>query len=119
MCAYVEVQGAPSELEVLASLGTGSQTKPYDIDEVKGWGRIEWAQPVIDMIFDGVADTVDFEAAALAGERYMRFQATLRYASDALDDASPANLRRLEGDAERLIEERTADIEALCEVIAG
>ena len=31
MCAYVEVADAPSELEVLASLGTGSQTKAYDI----------------------------------------------------------------------------------------
>ena len=117
MCAYVEV--APGELEVLASLGTGSQTKAYDIDEVKGWGAIAWAKPVIDMIFDGGADTVDFEAAKLAGERYVRLQATLRYASDALDDASPANLRRLQGDAERLIAERTDDIEALCEVIAG
>ena len=40
------------------------------------------------MVFDGVADTVDFEAATLAGDRYRRFQAELRYASDALDDAS-------------------------------
>jgi uncharacterized protein len=119
MCAYVEVANAPTELEVLASLGTGSQTRAYELDTVKDWGRIEWAKPLIDMTLDGVADTVDFEAATLAGERYMRFQAALRYASDALDDASPGNLRRLECDAERLIAERTADIEALCEVIAG
>ena len=59
------------------------------------------------------------EAATLAKDRYRRFQAELRYASDALDDASPSNLRRLEGDAERLIAERSADIETLCEEIAG
>ena len=41
------------------------------------------------------------------------------YASDALDDAGEANLRRLEGDAERLIAERSQDIEALCEEVAG
>ena len=119
MCAYAEVVGAGRELEVLASLGTGSHTKAYEFDEVKGWGKIEWAQPVIDMVFDGVADTTDFEAATLAGQKYQRFQAALRYASDALDDASPANLRRLEGDAERMIAERTADIETLCEAIAS
>jgi patatin-like phospholipase/acyl hydrolase len=119
MCAYAEVVGGGAELEVLASLGTGAQTKAYEFDDVKGWGAIEWVRPLIDMVFDGVADTVDFEAATLAGERYQRFQAELRYASDALDDASASNLRRLEGDAERLIAERTADIEALCEVIAG
>jgi len=119
MCAYVEVADAPSELEVLASLGTGSQTKRHEFDDVTGWGAIEWVRPLIDVVFDGVADTIDFEAATLAKERYMRFQAALRYSSDALDDASEGNLRRLEGDAERLIAERTADIESLCEEIAG
>ena len=118
MCAYAEVVAEGQELEVLASLGTGTQTKPYEFDAVKDWGAVEWARPLIDMVFDGVADTIDFELATLAGEKYQRFQAELRYASDALDDASEANLRRLEGDAERLIAERTADIESLCEVIA-
>jgi patatin-like phospholipase/acyl hydrolase len=119
MCAYAEVSHGPSELEVLASLGTGAQTRRYEFDDVKDWGIVEWIRPLIDIVFDGVADTVDFEAATLAGERYVRLQAELRYASDALDDASPSNLRRLEGDAERLIAERSAEIEALCEVIAG
>ena len=98
---------------------TGSHTTPYEFSDVKGWGKLEWAQPLIDMVFDGIADTVDFEAATLAGDRYKRFQAELRYASDALDDASESNLRRLEGDAERLIAEQSAEIEALCEVIAA
>ena len=119
MCAYAEVVGAGRELEVLASLGTGSQTKRHEFEEAKDWGAIEWARPLLDMVFDGVADTVEFEAATLAKDRYQRFQATLRYASDALDDASRSNLRRLEGDAERLIAERSADIETLCETIAG
>jgi patatin-like phospholipase/acyl hydrolase len=118
MCALAEVTAEGGELEVMASLGTGSQTKRHEFADVKGWGQVEWARPLIDMVFDGVADTIDFEAATLAGERYRRFQATLRYASDALDDASEGNLRRLEGDAGRLIAERTADIETLCEEIA-
>ena len=120
MCAFAEVIGpAGGEVEVLASLGTGAQTKPYDFDDVRGWGQIEWVRPLIDVVFDGVADTIDFEAALLAGTRYQRFQAELRYASDALDDASEGNLRRLQGDAERLIAERTADIETLYRQIAG
>jgi uncharacterized protein len=119
MCAYAEVVVGGAELEVLASLGTGAQTKAYEFDDVRGWGALEWVRPLIDMVFDGVADTIDFEAATLGGERYRRFQAELRYASDALDDASPSNVRRLEGDAERLIAERTADIETLCEALVG
>src|SRR5215210_2397737 len=119
MCAYAEVVGAGSDVSVIAALGTGSHTRAYEFAEVKGWGQLEWARPVLDMVFDGVADTVDFEAATLSRGRYRRLQAELRYASDALDDASRANLRRLEGDAERLIAERSQDIETLCEEIAG
>jgi patatin-like phospholipase/acyl hydrolase len=119
MCAYAEVVGAGADISVIAALGTGAQTRAYEFEDVRDWGQIEWVRPLIDIVFDGVADTVDFEAATLTRGRYRRLQAELRYASDALDDASEANLRRLEGDAERLIAERTEDIEALCEEIAG
>ena len=119
MCAYAEVVSVGADISVIAALGTGAHTKAYDIDEVRRWGRLEWAQPVLEMVFDGVADTVDFQAATLSRGRYRRLQPELRYASDALDDAGEANLRRLEGDAERLIAERSQDIEALCEEVAG
>jgi patatin-like phospholipase/acyl hydrolase len=119
MCAYAEVVGSSADISVIAALGTGSHTKAYAFEDVKGWGRLEWAQPVLDMVFDGVVDTVDFEATTLSRGRYRRLQAELRYASDALDDAGEANLRRLEGDAERLIAEHSAEIEALCEEVAG
>ena len=119
MCAYAEVVGANADVSVIAALGTGAHTKAYDVEDVKGWGRLEWAQPALDMVFDGVADTVDFEATTLSRGRYRRFQVELRYASDALDDASEANLRRLQGDAERMIAEQSEEIEALCEEVAG
>ena len=119
MCAYAEVVRAGGDISVIAALGTGSHSRAYGLDEAKGWGRLEWLQPLLEMVFDGVADTVDFQAATLSRGRYRRLQAELRYASDALDDAGEANLRRLEGDAERLIAERSADIEALCEEVAG
>lgn len=119
MCAYADVVGAGRQVDVLAALGTGSLTRAYPFADAKGWGQLEWARPVIDIVFDGVADAIDFQLATLAGERYVRLQAELRYARDDLDDASEANLRRLRGDAERLIAERSADIEALCERVAG
>ena len=48
-------------LDVLASLGTGEQTRPLPYDEVKDWGQIEWARPIIDVVFDGSADAVDVQ----------------------------------------------------------
>src|SRR4051794_27003865 len=54
--AYAEAQGA---IDVLASLGTGEHTRRLPYDQIKDWGQIEWAQPIIDVVFDGSADVVD------------------------------------------------------------
>jgi patatin-like phospholipase/acyl hydrolase len=112
MIAYAEVAGGT--LDVLASLGTGEHTRPLPYRTVKGWGRLGWAQPIIDVVFDGGADTVDAQLARLAGDRYVRLQTRLDEASDDLDDASPGNLAALRREAERLIAARDADIDALC-----
>ena len=110
--AYAE---APPEL--LLSLGTGSHTRRLPYDDVKDWGRLEWAEPIIDVVFDGSADAVDAQLQALAGDRYVRLQTRLIEASDDLDDASAENLAALRREAERLIAERDADIDRVCEIL--
>ncbi len=110
--AYAEA--AP---ELLLSLGTGSHTRRLPYDDVKDWGRLEWAEPIIDVVFDGSADAVDTQLQALAGDRYVRLQTRLEEASDDLDDASEDNLAALRREAERLIEARDADIERVCEML--
>jgi len=113
--AYIE-SDAP---ELLLSLGTGSHTRRLPYEEVKDWGRLEWAEPIIDVVFDGSADAVDTQLQALAGDRYVRLQTRLDEASDDLDDASPHNLAALRREAERLIAARDDDIDRVCEVLAG
>jgi patatin-like phospholipase/acyl hydrolase len=85
VCAYAETGG---ELELLLSLGTGEHTRPLPFDEVRGWGQLEWARPVLDVVFDGTADAVDMQLEALLGSAYVRLQTPLDEASDDLDDAS-------------------------------
>jgi patatin-like phospholipase/acyl hydrolase len=111
MCAYAEVAGA---LDLLVSLGTGEHTRPLHYTDVRGWGQLEWVRPVIDVVFDGGQDAVNFQLHALLDDRYVRLQTELREASDDLDDASEANLARLRDEAERLIAARSADIDELC-----
>jgi len=106
-------------LELLVSLGTGSHTRRLPYDEVKDWGRLEWAEPIIDVVFDGSADAVDAQLQSLAGDRYVRLQTRLEEASDDLDDASEENLAALRREAERLIAERDADIDRVCEALTG
>jgi predicted acylesterase/phospholipase RssA len=114
--AYVDAGGAP---DLLLSLGTGSHTRPLPYEQVKDWGRLEWAEPIIDVVFDGSADAVDAQLQALAGERYLRLQTRLIEASDDLDDASPENLAALRREAERLIADRAADIDRACAILTA
>ena len=62
--AFAEAGAAP---DLLLSLGTGSHTRRLPYDDVKDWGRLEWAVPIIDVVFDGSADAVDAQLQALAG----------------------------------------------------
>jgi predicted acylesterase/phospholipase RssA len=104
---------AGGRLDVLASLGTGEQTRPLPFGEVKDWGELQWARPIIDVVFDGSADAVDLQLSKLIDGHYIRLQTRLDEASDALDDASEENLAALRREAERLISQRSADIDRL------
>ena len=96
MCAYADVvtAGQVERLELMLSLGTGEHTRAYTFDQARSWGQLEWARPALDMVFDGVADTIEFESKALMDDRYVRLQTELDVASDDLDDASAGEPRR-------------------------
>jgi patatin-like phospholipase/acyl hydrolase len=114
MLAYGEAEGS---VAVLASLGTGEHTRRLPYGQVKDWGRLEWAQPIIDVVFDGSADVVDEVLQRLIAESYIRLQTRLEEASDDLDDASPENLAALRREADRLIAAHSADIDRLCRLL--
>jgi uncharacterized protein len=115
MCAYADV--APhGSVDLVVSLGTGGHTRPIPYRKARGWGQLEWARPIIDVVFDGAADTVDFQTSTLVPDGgYIRLQTELTQASDALDDASPANLAALQAEAAALVEHQSAAIDDLCE----
>jgi uncharacterized protein len=109
--AYAEVDG---ELDLLVSLGTGEHTRRLPYEDVRGWGRLEWAKPILDVVFDGSADAVDLQLSRLLGDRYVRLQTRLVEASDDFDDASPQNLAALRREAERLIAAHQAELARIC-----
>jgi patatin-like phospholipase/acyl hydrolase len=105
---------AGTDLELLVSLGTGEHTRPLPYEQVRDWGRLEWAQPILDVVFDGTADAVDLELTALIPDGYVRLQTRLDEASDDLDDASPENIAALQREAEQLIAANDSEIDELC-----
>jgi patatin-like phospholipase/acyl hydrolase len=121
MTAYAELAAdrAHDAIDLVVSLGTGAQTRPLSFEEVRGWGQLEWARPIVDVVFDGVAQTVDFELGRLLPEgRYVRLQTRLEEASDDLDDASDRNLEALRREGSRLVEERSADLDRIARALA-
>jgi patatin-like phospholipase/acyl hydrolase len=122
MCAYVESkQLHPDVDEVLVvSLGTGQHTRPIHFDDARNWGLALWAKPILNVVFDGVSDTVDHQMKILCRDsdegdpRYYRFQTELDVGSDDMDNATATNIAILKQKAEQMIEEQDDAIDALC-----
>src|SRR5215208_2707045 len=121
MCAYVEAMKIhPEEKDFLVvSLGTGEPTREMPYEEVKGWGLALWAQPILNVVFDGVSDTVDYQLRELLrsegdDKRYYRFQTKLDPSMHDMDDASAPNIQSLKTKAKEIISKDDADLGALC-----
>jgi patatin-like phospholipase/acyl hydrolase len=104
---------------VMVSLGTGSLTRSLPFDRVRHWGLLQWARPLVDVVFDGVSVATDDEAGEIVGRRYWRLQTVLTTANDDLDDASRRNLEALRHQGEALVRERAGDIDAACAALTA
>lgn len=123
-------QGNHDQLFVL-SVGTGQPPQrpgsgpiPIAAGGGHGWGLAEWAVPILEIVLDGAAKAVEYEMAQINAQgadplEYHRLQSDLPTASHALDDASPANLVKLQADAETLIAETGAQLDAVCAALTA
>lgn len=120
MCAFVEAHTIYPDARdfIVASLGTGLTKTPIPYRNAKRWGLAGWARPILDVGFDGVSDTVDYELDQLlppagGSQRHYRFQAELEEGEDAMDDPSPANIQKLKGVARKLIAQNETTLTTL------
>jgi patatin-like phospholipase/acyl hydrolase len=121
MSAYAEARKLwPDEDEYLVvSLGTGQLIREITFEEAKDWGKLEWAVPILNVVFDGVSAAVDYQLAQLPACRYHRFQVRLETASDDMDNASAGNIENLKAEAGRLLAAREGELEEVCGIIKG
>ncbi|MBN1605842.1 MAG: patatin-like phospholipase family protein [Polyangiaceae bacterium] len=123
MCAWAEVQGgadAREEVDVLlVSLGTGELCRPILYSEAKDWGLLGWARPVLDVMFDGSSDVVDYQMRQLLRDKYFRLQTRLEEGFDDMDDASKTNLRVLQMLASKLVEESMGTLRHLADLLSS
>jgi patatin-like phospholipase/acyl hydrolase len=126
MCAFVEARMMfPEDSDMLmVSLGTGELTRRIDHDDAEDWGLAQWAHPLLNVMFDGQSDTVDFQLQKLLfppgrGRRYYRFQTRLDSGNDDLDDPRPGNLRSLRKEAKEMIGTHLEDLANLSKLLLG
>lgn len=92
-----ETRGRTDGDILVASFGAGQLCRPISAESAREWGALEWAIPIIDVLFDGTADATDYLLASIVPEHlYFRFQVELRTGYDDLDNASRTNLEQLQ-----------------------
>jgi patatin-like phospholipase/acyl hydrolase len=122
MAAVVEAkkQSWSEDELVIVSLGTGIHLRSFSYYEARNWGVASWISPmrgapIIAILMHGQASTVSYQLAKLYGggapSRYIRFDVPLEDANDDMDDASSANIARLESEANRLIAAQTVALD--------
>jgi len=93
-----KVTNDPCDLNdmLVLSLGTGELIRPISIEEAQKWGRLQWAVPIVDVLFDGNSDATHYIARQLLQpEHYFRMQVKLTSAYDEMDNADATNLNAL------------------------
>jgi hypothetical protein len=114
--AYAEYRRVfPDERDFFViSLGTGELVRPIPYEDACNWGKAEWVIPLMNCMFDGVSDAVNYQMAHMPGDDFVRFQTSLTFASDDMDNATQGNIQNLKSEARRLIRTQKAEIESVC-----
>ena len=132
MCAYAEAHshfGLGAKDMAILSLGTGRMSQSFTHKQMRNWGVARWVKPVLDMMMEGSARTVDYQVRQIFStlgesgqDQYLRLQPVLSGAEPAvakMDNVKPKNLQRLisigkeQFDRDRAALERFVDTQLL------
>ncbi len=105
-------------------LCTGELQRPIKYGDAKDWGIIEWAIPLLSVIFDGVADTVHYQMDQLLPDsggqrRYYRFDTALDKALDDFDAARTANINALLLEADDILASQAGALDEVCTMLTA
>lgn len=124
MCAFAEAKKVFGNEEdiLLVSVGTGQHTRSILYEESKDWGLLEWARPMLSVVFDGVSSTVDYQLSQLLTDsnlkNYFRFQTMLESGNDDMDDVSNTNIRALKRKGSEMVKQNEDNFNILCKILS-
>lgn len=120
--AIAEFDAAPTDV-FMVSLGTGEHMRRIPHERAQDWGLIGWARPILDVVFDGVSDTVSFQIEQIlnlgttADRRFVRLQPNLNKENDEMDNARPSNLRALKVIAHAYVDQESNRLDRVADVL--
>ena len=124
MCAYAEAKkvfGNEDDI-MLVSVGTGQHTRSIPYEESKDWGLLEWARPMLSVVFDGVSATVDYQLNQLLTDsnlkNYFRFQTMLESGNDDMDDVTKTNIRALKRKGSEMVKQNEDRFNELIKILS-
>ena len=124
MCAYAEAKkvfGNEDDI-MLVSVGTGQHTRSIPYEESKDWGLLEWARPMLSVVFDGVSATVDYQLNQLLTDsnlkNYFRFQTMLESGNDDMDDVTKTNIRALKRKGSEMVKQNEDRFNELVKILS-
>lgn len=107
----------------MLSLGTGSSRKPYVYEDAKDWGLVGWMRPIIDILMQGVSETVHYQMNQLLPHqldgtpRYVRLDTTIDAAHSDMADPSEENINGLKRYAQEVIDKKSDTIDMVCDIL--
>ncbi len=126
MCALAEhlkLFGREEEV-LIVSLGTGDLVRRFEYNQAKSWGRLDWINPIISIMFQGASVTIDYQVRQMMEafelqHNYYRFQTPLDLGNDDMDDASQENIDALLDEANQILSGGEERISELCAKISA
>ncbi|OCQ97130.1 patatin [Nostoc sp. MBR 210] len=103
-CAVAEALRLGNRLEdiTILSIGTGDRTRIIPFEKAEGWGLLQWAQPIIGILFDASSGVHQYITEQVVPDnQILRLQFKLdreltgKPLSDDIDDVSTENLENL------------------------
>ncbi|MEM7657104.1 MAG: patatin-like phospholipase family protein [Bacteroidota bacterium] len=110
---------------LMLSIGTGNTGTPYPYQDVAKWGMVDWVLPLIDILMQGVSETVDYQMQHLlppyqdGTKRYLRFNIKVEPEHSEMDDPRPQTTEQLEAYGQAIVDnpENKAELDAFCEAL--
>ena len=108
----------------MLSLGTGHITKPYSYEKAKSWGQAQWLRPIIDILMQGVSETVDYQMRYVlptvqdGTPQYLRINPEIPEENAEMSDVSEKNIAGLQAIAAKAIVDNDQTLDQICRILS-